>query len=55
MGMPKIVELLLLIVAGFASGVLNAVAGGGTFITFPVLVYLGVPPVSANATATLSA
>ncbi|WP_307537148.1 sulfite exporter TauE/SafE family protein [Paracoccus sp. PAMC 22219] len=53
--MPKMVELLLLIVAGFASGVLNAVAGGGTFITFPVLVYLGVPPVSANATATLSA
>ncbi|MHA6323807.1 sulfite exporter TauE/SafE family protein [Roseivivax sp. CAU 1753] len=49
------VELLLLCVAGFAAGVLNAVAGGGTFLTLPTLIYLGIPPVSANATATLTA
>ncbi|WP_410219364.1 sulfite exporter TauE/SafE family protein [Paracoccus sp. (in: a-proteobacteria)] len=49
------IELILLIAAGAAAGVLNAVAGGGTFISLPVLIYLGVPPVSANATATFSA
>ncbi|MBM3603563.1 MAG: sulfite exporter TauE/SafE family protein [Alphaproteobacteria bacterium] len=48
-------ELLILIAAGLASGMLNAVAGGGTFISLPALIWLGVPPVSANATATFSA
>jgi uncharacterized protein len=32
----------------------NAVAGGGTLLTFPTLVALGVPPVSANATSTVA-
>ena len=45
----------MLIVAGFAAGVLNAVAGGGTFLSLPALIYAGVPPVAANATATLVA
>lgn len=45
----------LIIIAGFAAGALNAVAGGGTFLTLPALVFLGVPPVVANATATLTA
>ncbi|WP_298801911.1 sulfite exporter TauE/SafE family protein [uncultured Lentibacter sp.] len=48
-------DLLVLCVAGFATGALNAVAGGGTFISFPALVWLGVPPIIANATATLTA
>jgi uncharacterized membrane protein YfcA len=48
-------DLLLLLIASFSAGVLNAVAGGGTFLTFPALVYLGIPPVTANATATLTA
>ncbi|MEZ5676097.1 MAG: sulfite exporter TauE/SafE family protein [Thalassovita sp.] len=48
-------EIMLLAVAGFAAGVLNAVAGGGTFLSLPALIYVGVPPVSANATATLTA
>ncbi|WP_322866118.1 sulfite exporter TauE/SafE family protein [Aquicoccus sp. G2-2] len=48
-------DLVLLIIASFSAGVLNAVAGGGTFLTFPALVYLGIPPVTANATATLTA
>lgn len=48
-------DILLLAVAGFASGLLNAVAGGGTFLSLPALIYVGVPPVSANATATLTA
>lgn len=49
------IELLLLCLAGAAAGLLNAVAGGGTFLTLPALIYVGVPPVAANATATLSA
>lgn len=45
---------LLLIVAAFAAGVLNAVAGGGSFLTFPALVFTGVPPIVANATSALA-
>lgn len=48
-------EWLVLLGAGFIAGVLNAIAGGGTFISFPALVWVGVPPISANATATLAA
>jgi uncharacterized membrane protein YfcA len=40
--------------AAVAAGAVNAVAGGGTLITFPTLVALGVPPVSANVTNTVS-
>lgn len=45
---------LLLVVAAFAAGALNAVAGGGSFLTFPALVFAGVPPVAANATSTVA-
>lgn len=48
-------SLIVLSLAGLAAGALNAVAGGGTFLSFPALVWLGVPPVMANATATLTA
>lgn len=48
-------DTLLLVFAGLAAGMLNAIAGGGTFISFPALVWVGVPPVMANATATLTA
>jgi uncharacterized protein len=44
--------LTLLLVATFAGGV-NAVAGGGTLLSFPVLLYFGVPAVVANATNAL--
>ena len=47
--------IAVLTVAGFLAGGLNAVAGGGTFLTFPALPWLGVPPIAANATATLAA
>ncbi len=40
---------LLLAGAAFLAGVMNAIAGGGTFITFPALVFTGVPSVVANA------
>lgn len=48
-------EIALLFLAGVIGGMLNAVAGGGTFITFPVLVFAGVPPIAANATSTVAA
>ena len=41
---------LLLFSTAFIAGGLNAVAGGGSFITFPVLIFTGVPPIAANAT-----
>jgi len=47
-------ELLFLFVAGFFGGVVNSVAGGGSFITFPALLFVGVPPISANATNTFA-
>jgi uncharacterized membrane protein YfcA len=40
---------ILLAAAGFVAGVMNAIAGGGTFVTFPALVFTGVPSVVANA------
>ena len=45
---------LLLASAAFAAGVLNAIAGGGSFLTLPALVFTGVPPIMANATSALA-
>jgi len=45
---------IFLFVAGALGGAINAVAGGGSFIAFPALLFTGVPPVPANATNTLS-
>ena len=45
---------LLTALAAFAAGVLNAIAGGGSFLTFPALVFAGVPPVAANATSAIA-
>ncbi len=47
-------DLLLLGGAAFGGGVMNAVAGGGSFLTFPALVYTGVPSVVANASSTVA-
>jgi uncharacterized protein len=41
-------ELLLVVLAGGGAGLINAVVGSGTLITFPTLLALGVPPVVAN-------
>ncbi len=45
---------LVLVLVGGIAGVLNAVAGGGSFISFPTLIFLGMPPVEANATNTVA-
>lgn len=47
-------EVFFLLVAGFFGGMVNTVAGGGSFITFPALLAVGVPPVAANATNTFA-
>lgn len=51
--MPPL-EIALLFLAGFASGAINAVAGGGTFVSFGALTLIGVPPISANATSSIA-
>ncbi len=42
--------VIFLFFAGAVGGALNAVAGGGSFIAFPALLFSGVPPIPANAT-----
>lgn len=46
-------ESALTLLAGFAAGVVNVVAGAGTLITFPALLAMGVPPVTANVSSSL--
>lgn len=53
MGLNFAQALGLLFAAGIAGG-LNALAGGGSFISFPALLFLGIPPVEANATNTVA-
>jgi hypothetical protein len=47
-------SLLLLSVAGFLAGVMNAIAGGGSFLTFPALLLAGLPSVTANTSSTVA-
>jgi uncharacterized membrane protein YfcA len=44
---------ILLFLAGVIAGLINAIAGGGTLITFPALIFYGLPSVGANATNTV--
>jgi len=50
----SLTEILGLMVAAVAGGAINAVAGGGTLVTFPALLLFGTPPIIANATSTLA-
>src|SRR5262245_5390062 len=50
----SVTDALILAAAAGAAGVINAVAEGGTLITFPVLLLVGTPPIMANATSTLA-
>jgi uncharacterized protein len=42
-------DIALIVLGGFAAGAANAIAGGGTFFSFPALLAVGLPPVVANA------
>ncbi|TMC20910.1 MAG: sulfite exporter TauE/SafE family protein [Chloroflexi bacterium] len=45
-----IIQMLILFIAAILGGTLNAVAGGGSFIGFPSLIFTGIHPIEANAT-----
>jgi uncharacterized membrane protein YfcA len=47
-------QAIILFIAAMLGGTLNAVAGGGSFISFPALIFTGVPPIQANATSTVA-
>src|ERR1017187_1754583 len=47
-------HVILLFVAAVLAGAMNSVAGGGSFFSFPVLIFTGVPPIPANATNTVA-
>ena len=53
-GAIDLTDALFLIVAGFAAGAVNAVAGGGSLITFPTLIAVGLAPVPANVTNSIA-
>lgn len=44
------IELILLALVGFVAGVINIMAGGGSLLTLPMLIFLGLPPSIANGT-----
>lgn len=50
----SLLDLLLIALAAVAGGAVNAIAGGGTLITFPMLTAVGIPPVAANVTNTVA-
>lgn len=47
-------QVAVLVVAGFLAGAVNGVAGGGSLISFPALLAMGYPPVTANVTSALA-
>ena len=50
----SIVDFVTIGLAAMAAGLINAIAGGGTLISFPALVAVGIPPVAANITNTVA-
>jgi uncharacterized membrane protein YfcA len=49
-----IINYIIVSLAAIAAGMINALAGGGTLVTFPALLAIGLPPVSANVTSTFA-
>jgi len=45
---------ILIVITGTMAGMINSVAGGGSFLTFPALIYAGLPPIAANASSTVA-
>lgn len=50
----SVLQWVLIAAAGFAAGAINSIAGGGSFLTFPALVFAGLPAVAANASNTVA-
>jgi uncharacterized membrane protein YfcA len=51
---PSLAQLSVIALVSAVGGAVNSIAGGGTLLTFPALLGLGVPAVSANATSTVA-
>ncbi len=51
---PSVLRLAVLVLVSLIAGAMNSIAGGGTLITFPALVWFGIPPIMANATSTVA-
>lgn len=47
-------DWLLIMIAGLAGGMVNSIAGGGSFLTLSTLIYAGLPPITANASNTVA-
>jgi uncharacterized protein len=47
-------QIPLVFLAAFVAGMMNSVAGGGTLVTFPTLVWIGIDPIQANVTSTVA-
>lgn len=52
--MPEFLRFVLIVFAAAGGAAVNSIAGGGTLVTFPAIVGLGVPPLIANATSTVA-
>lgn len=50
----NVTQGVILFLAALFAGAINAVAGGGSFLSFPSLLLVGIPPVNANATSTVA-
>src|SRR5579872_6436789 len=51
---PNLPRLALIFGAATVAGTINSVAGGGSFLSFPALIFYGLPPINANATNTVA-
>jgi uncharacterized protein len=49
-----VITIIVLTAAAFLGGALNALAGGGSLVTFPVLLFAGLNPIDANATSSVA-
>jgi uncharacterized membrane protein YfcA len=54
MTFPTAPHIAALVASAIAAGAMNAMAGGGTILTFPTLIFLGMPAIMANATSTVA-
>jgi uncharacterized membrane protein YfcA len=54
MALPSTLRLLAVVLMSAVAGAINSIAGGGTLLTFPALVGLGITPLVANATSTIA-
>jgi len=53
-GDVSVQRLSAVVLISVVAGIMNSIAGGGTLLTFPALVGLGIPPITANATSTVA-